>query len=314
MNLSYEHLDLSPTKPLIIAVSGGADSVALIHMMEKLKFECVVAHVNHQLRDMSTDDAQFVEKLADDYGMTFELKTVDIQALADGENLEAIGRQERYKFFRELVEKYQAQAIVTAHHADDQVETVLMNMVRGCGLDGLAGMSEYGRGLWRPLLSVGKDELLKYCEDQGLSFREDESNQDERFRRNYLRKQVVPSLKELNPNLLETMGNNISLWREASQMLLSQAILFIQEHQTGLYEFSLAPFLALDEALQALVLREIYADAHGTKKDLEQAHLDQVLKVIRTNVSGKQKEFGNAKMLIRNRESFRIIDQSEGIK
>lgn len=308
MKLSLSHLPFSPSDPIVVAVSGGIDSVVLLHMLKQEGFEqCVVAHVDHQLRETSAKDAEFVAELADDYGYAFEQKTVNIAELAVGKNVEAVGREQRYGFFQEIAVNCRAEAIVTAHHADDQLETVLMNIVRGCGLDGLTGMSEWERGLWKPILSMSKKQICEYARNHALLWREDESNQDEQYRRNALRHQIIPALKEMNPNLLQTMKNNLSVWNQAADLLLSQATLFVQEHRNGLYQYQLAPFLAMDEALQGFVLREIYAEVHGHRKDLERSHLDQVLKVLRTNVSGKQKEFGPGKILKRHKNHFEII-------
>lgn len=285
--------------PLVVAVSGGPDSVALLHLLVEAGFSKIrVAHVDHGFREDSADEAAFVETLAADLGLDFELQRLP-EAPAS-ENLEAWAREQRYGFFR-----YLEGLIVTAHHADDQVETVLMNIIRGCGLDGLSGMREREADLWRPLLRMSKQELLNLCEERGWKSVNDSSNDDLRLRRNALRHQVIPNLKELNPNLLETMAGNIALWQQAADELRSRAETYLQDQER---RYDLPRFLELNDFEQQVVLREIYDQTHGSKKDLYPEHLQQVLKVLRTNVSGKQKEFGPGKILLRQREWFEVID------
>lgn len=311
MKISYEQLGVKSEMTLIVAVSGGPDSLTLLHILNQEGFKnIIIAHLDHQLRKESQKDAQLVAELAQKYEKPFELKTVDIKAKAQRENLEAVGRTERYQFFRELKHKHKADYIVTAHHADDQIETVLLNIIRGCGLDGLSGMQEVDGDIWRPLLPYSKQDIFDYCKVHQLTFVEDKSNQDLVYRRNFLRHQVIPKLKELNPNLIGTMKNNLRIWKNASDFLLKQAKSYLDEQDLPQQKFRLKSFLELDEVLQALVLRSIFEKVHGHKQNLQQDHLDQVLKILRTNVSGKQKEFGPGKILLRNRYFFKISTSS----
>lgn len=209
-------------------------------------------------------------------------------------------------FFRALKNKNKAEYIVTAHHADDQVETVLMNIVRGCGMEGLAGMMEIDGDLWRPLLPYSKQEIMDYCRERKLKFIQDETNNELHFRRNLLRAKVVPTLKELNPNFLGTMRGNIRLWQQVSAYLQKRASNFLDKQEMGPGRYSLKLFLKLDELDQQVVLRMIFEKLHGHKNNLQQDHLEQVLKVLRTNVTGKQKEFGPGKILVRGKGYFEV--------
>jgi len=256
-------LDSPPSNfstPLIAAVSGGSDSMALLRLLKDSGFsQVVVAHVDHGFRKESARDADFVKKNAEELGFAFELKTIDLKSLTEqeGGNLEATGRRERYAFFRELKEKYMAQYIVTAHHADDQVETVLMNIIRGSGLDGISGMKVIDGDLWRPLLKYSKQDLLGYCEERALSFVQDSTNDDLSYRRNFLRSEVVPKLKELNPNLLGTMQNNIQIWRQAADELMSRASQYLDTNQGLSNRYHLQPFLELGAAEQRGVVARV---------------------------------------------------------
>lgn len=311
---SWQELGINPELPQIIAVSGGPDSMALLHILHSFGFKkLIVAHVDHGIRMDSYHDAHLVSTFTESLHRDFILKQVNVPKLAEerNENMEAVGRDERYRFFRKLKDEYHAQYIVTAHHADDQVETVLMNMIRGCGLSGLTGMSGLENDLWRPLLHFSKQELLQYCREHKISYVNESSNQDLTFRRNYLRHQVVPQLKKLNPNLLGTMQKNIHVWKMAQEELESVARSFLLEHREKDHRYSIRPFLELSEMQQQMTLRELHQEVHGHKMNLVQEHLEQVLKILRQKVSGKKKEFGPGMQLVRKRDWFEVLPDEE---
>lgn len=308
IELSYPS-DLKKNTRLIVAVSGGADSVALLHHLHQQGFEQItVAHLDHQLRKSSAAEAKMVGQMAKRLGYAFELRKRSIEALAKKkkENLEAVGRDERYRFFRELKGTSKAKYIVTAHHADDQLETVLFNIVRGCGLDGLAGMQVQDGDLWRPLLKVSKKDLLRYCKHHRLPFVHDESNDDLQMSRNILRKKVIPQLKKMNPQLLQTMELNTQLWTKTRDYFLQRAEDFLLAARQKPRRYDLKAFLSLPSYEQQVTLRTLFEQVHGHKKNLQQSHLEQLLKILRTPVSGKKKEFGSGKVLVRRREAFEI--------
>jgi tRNA(Ile)-lysidine synthase len=311
---SWIELGINPELPQIIAVSGGPDSMALLHILHSFGFKkLIVAHVDHGIRLDSYHDAHLVAIFTESLHRDFFLKQVNVTKLAEerNENLEAVGRDERYSFFRKLQAEHQAQYIVTAHHADDQVETVLMNIVRGCGLNGLTGMAGLEGDLWRPLLHFSKQELLQYCREHHISYVNESTNQDLTYRRNYLRHQVVPQLKKLNPNLLGTMQKNIHVWKQAQEELEARARAFLTEHKEKENRYSIRPFLDKSEMEQQMILRELHQDVHGHKMNLVQEHLDQVLKILRQKVSGKRKEFGPGMLLVRRRDWFEVVAHEE---
>lgn len=293
---------------LIVAVSGGPDSMALLHILQEKGYQqLIVAHVDHQLRPESAQEAQMLEEYCRVLGLPLEVHREDLRGLQEtsGENLEALAREARYAFFDELLTTHQAKAIVTAHHADDQLETQLMNMIRGCGLEGLMGMQVFEQQRWRPLLHHSKEALLLYCQQHEIPYAVDPSNDDPRFRRNALRLQVIPLLKEMNPSLLQTFQGNQELWTSAAHYLQDQSQQALtQIEQETAWNYELGPFLELHETLQAFVLRQIYQDYYGHKKNLSSEHCEQILKILRTNVSGKQKEFGPSAIIVRERTRF----------
>ena len=221
-----EHDLLRPGERVAIAVSGGADSVALLRLLLELREELgivlAVAHVNHQLRGADAErDAEFVAELAERHGVEFHLAVRDVGAYAVEHklSLEAAGRRVRYDFFRALVDEGKADKVATAHTLDDQAETVLLKLLRGSWLRGLAGIhprlrAEDGR-VWvvRPLLGTSRRELEAYLDRVGQPWREDLSNQDRRFRRNRVR-QLLPLLEaEHNPEIRAALAQTAELAR-----------------------------------------------------------------------------------------------------
>jgi tRNA(Ile)-lysidine synthase len=206
-------------RTVVVGVSGGADSVALLRVFLALEKdrpkEIVVAHFNHQLRDDAQHDAQFVGALAEQFGLPFALGTADVrdEARRKGDGLEAAGRDTRYRFFEEVADHHRAHFVATAHTADDQAETILHRILRGTGVGGLRGMREWrplnGRqdiALVRPLLPVRRSALLQYLAAIGQAFREDPSNRSMRFTRNRIRHRLLPLLEEeYNPAVVEAL-------------------------------------------------------------------------------------------------------------
>jgi tRNA(Ile)-lysidine synthase len=221
-----EHDLLRPGERVAVAVSGGADSVALLRLLLELRQELgivlSVAHVNHQLRGSDAErDAAFVAELAERHGLEFHLAVRDVRAYAVEHklSLEAAGRRLRYAFFSALVEERKADKIATAHTLDDQAETVLLKLLRGSWLRGLAGIhprlrAEDGR-IWvvRPLLGTGRREVEAYLQRLAQPWREDLSNLDHRFRRNRVR-QLMPQLEaEHHPGVRATLAQIAELAR-----------------------------------------------------------------------------------------------------
>lgn len=198
-------------KTIVLGVSGGADSICLMDILSQLQIKTIVAHFNHQLRKESTHDAEFVCQKAKRLHFPFELGAEDIQTLSNKlhRSIEEQGRISRYEFLFRVAEKHNADAVAVAHNADDQVETILMHFLRGCGLAGLRGMIPLSFDhpwktripLIRPLLKYRKVEILKYCSERKLDFVEDESNRDSAFYRNRIRNELIPILETYNPKL-----------------------------------------------------------------------------------------------------------------
>ncbi len=204
---------------VVVGVSGGADSVALLRILHELDISPIAAHLNHQLRGADADaDEAFVRALAEELDLPLCVKAVDVKALAasTGLSIEMAARQARHHFFAE----FKNAVIALAHHADDQVETFILKLVRGAGPDGLCGMpfaQQLGPlRLIRPMLNCSRAEIHDWLRARGFSWREDASNTDETFLRNRIRHRVLPLLAELNPNASNHMLRSMDILREES--------------------------------------------------------------------------------------------------
>jgi tRNA(Ile)-lysidine synthase len=194
---------------IVLGFSGGVDSICLLDILHKLRFKVVVAYFNHQLRPSVDEEVRFVKRVVEKYKYDFKLGAEDINNIAKKANrgIEETARTFRYQFLMKVAQDTNSNSVVVAHHADDQVETILMNLIRGTGLNGLIGMDYVSYGEFsksipviRPLLDVWKDEIISYCEDNNLTFTIDETNIDEVFTRNSIRGSLIPFLEKYNPN------------------------------------------------------------------------------------------------------------------
>jgi tRNA(Ile)-lysidine synthetase, N-terminal domain len=215
--------DFPPDARYLIAVSGGRDSVALLHWLISLGYErLIVCHLNHRLRGRSSDgDARFVKRVAANYKIDFEPGSANVRALAKIKkiSLETAAREARYAFFAEAARRRRCRTIFLAHHADDLVETFLFNLMRGAGLTGLAATRDVSTRrvdgveltILRPLLSVWRKDVDDYVRVHGLRFREDATNKNVAPMRNRIRNRIIPYLEK-------TFGRNIrqNIWRTAT--------------------------------------------------------------------------------------------------
>ena len=253
-NIRSELEHLSPRKRLIVGVSGGADSVALLHLLLEAGYRnLVIAHYNHRLRGKASDkDAAFVEKLSKKLDLPFEIGSGDVQTLAATRklSLETAAREARYGFLAAVTRKHRARMMVLAHHADDQVETCLFNFLRGSGIAGLSGMKSRTKRavegiefeILRPLLTIPKADLIAYLKGRKIRFREDASNAVATASRNKLRLKVVPLVEELlGPSFKGSIVRNALLLADEEDLLSSLS----------------AP-IALREKLPVKLLRELH--------------------------------------------------------
>ncbi len=221
-------------KKLLIAISGGVDSVVLTHLLHQLHFDISLAHCNFKLRDTESDiDEDFVKKL----GKKLKIKTfttsfeTDKIAKETKQSIQVTARNLRYSWFDELIEKHQFSYVLTAHHADDNLETFLINLSRGSGLEGFTGIPAVNKNTVRPLLIFSRDEIVNYAKAHAITWREDQSNASTKYVRNKIRHQIVPVLKEINPNLVTSFSKTLEHLQESQQIIDDK----IKEVSTSIY-------------------------------------------------------------------------------
>ena len=217
-----------PDGPALIGVSGGRDSVALLHALAGRRV--IVCHLDHALRAESAEDARFVARLAKQHGMEAVIARENVAARAKRrrQSLETAAREARYAFFARVARERECPHVLLAHHADDQVETLLFNLLRGSGAAGLAGMSAHSTRrvggielhIHRPLLGVWREEIDAYIAAHALEFREDASNADPRHTRNRMRHEALPALEK-------AFGREVrrAMWRSAEILRAEDALL-----------------------------------------------------------------------------------------
>ena len=212
---------------VLVAVSGGSDSFAMLKILADLReclgFYLAAAHFDHQLRPESESEGQIVEDWCAKQGIDCLRGKAPVAELAEGENLENIARRERYKFLFKAATMVQAEKIATAHHLEDQAETVLLHLLRGSGSEGLAAIYPKEGAIIRPLLQLTKEQLTAVCEENELPFSFDESNLDIGFLRNRLRLQTIPLLAEYNPRLCVRLSKTAEILRAENDLLHSAA-------------------------------------------------------------------------------------------
>jgi len=211
-NINQDHI--------LVAVSGGADSMCLLYMLHKLDCKLSVAHCNFKLRGKESDeDEQLVKQVCLERGLTFHASSFDTATYATDHSIsiQMAARELRYTWFQELVQEYKYSAIATAHHLNDNVETLLLNLTKGTGINGLVGIAPKNRDIVRPMLFASKQQLLDYINEHSIRFREDASNNSEKYERNYIRHTIIPALKTINPEVEQALGRSISNFRFAQQ-------------------------------------------------------------------------------------------------
>jgi tRNA(Ile)-lysidine synthase len=276
---------------LIIGLSGGADSTALLDLLATLPafpVHLVAAHLNHCLRGVDSDtDEQFCRELAARYEIPFESRRVDVKAVADtySLNLEDAGRRSRIDFFDDLSVRWQAAAVVLAHHADDQAETVLMRLLRGSGMAGLAGIPwSNGRGYVRPLLDITRGEIEAYLTERHLNWREDSSNRDTTFLRNRIRHELLPLLERYNPAVRKTLATTAGILSEEDALLEAhtlQAAELVCLFTGVTATCSISLLHSYPAALQRRLIRLMLSRLAGNLDHITHRHLENILRMCR---------------------------------
>lgn len=218
IHLNFLHLK---GKKLLLATSGGIDSMVLVHLLHQLKFQIGIAHCNFNLRgNESYDDEKFVRHYAQDNQIPIHVISFQTEefAIENKLSIQIAARELRYNWFNQLLNSEKYDFILTGHHLDDQVETFLINFTRGTGLEGLTGIPAQNGTIIRPLLPFSREEIENYAKENNIEWREDSSNSSNKYLRNKLRHDIVPILKELNPSFLNSFQNTLEHLKQSNDL------------------------------------------------------------------------------------------------
>lgn len=277
-----EKCGLRTDQPVLLGVSGGSDSLALMYGLASLNFDLIIAHVDHGLRPESRQEAEFVEGLAESLGFPFFSQRIEVEKVAEreGQSIEEAARIVRYRFLFDQARRHACQAVAVAHHADDQVETVLMHFLRGAALPGLTGMA-YRRmmPLWdpeiplvRPLLGIWREEIDAYVEGMGLTPCVDLSNLDTTYHRNRIRHMMIPELETYNPQIKAVIWRMADVLRADAQdldVLTEQAFAdCLQGEDEEYVRLNIPKLLGLSTAVKRRVLRQAVTKLRPDLRDV----------------------------------------------
>lgn len=325
---------------IVIGISGGPDSLVLLHILRALadewKLKIHVAHLDHKLRGSDSQaDADFVQAIVHEWQLSATIEARDVGLLAQQQriSIEEAARRARYAFLLQVAQQQGASIVAVAHHRDDQVETVLMHFIRGTGLAGLRGMQYktelQGNGfgfpaianapgvqLIRPMLDTTRAEIEEYAKQHYLSPRIDRSNLDTAFFRNRLRYDVLPYLEVINPNLREVIYHSaLSIVDDYDllQSLAKKEFEIIARIEPGAITFDRAAWSALHPALQRGTLRSAIQQLRGTLRDIGWVNIEEARRVVLEKNAGAEATLPAGLMLIVGYGNFVVADAAQGI-
>ncbi|WP_026487085.1 tRNA lysidine(34) synthetase TilS [Caldanaerobius polysaccharolyticus] len=284
---------------IIVAVSGGPDSVCLLHVLFRMRdnydLSLIVAHVNHCLRGtQAEEDMRFVQKMACDLGLPFYAKVEDVAKIAadTGMSVEQAGRHVRYAFFRQLKEQLKADKIAVAHNMDDQAETVLLHLLRGAGVQGLTGMSPVSGDIIRPLIETPRRDIEAYIEENGLEYRVDHTNFQTHYFRNRIRIELIPYLKDhFNKNIAEALVQAADILREEDAYVQKNVLEIYKKicfkDKSGV-QVELSEFERQDLAVKRRLIRKMVEDVKGNNLNLEFKHIEYIMEFIKRGQTGER--------------------------
>ena len=313
---------------IVIGVSGGPDSVCLLNILNDIKknwhsnlepmpkiwhsnlepmpkFDIVVAHVNHLLREEAKDDEEFVKEFCKKRQLEFYSKSIDIKKIVNTNKIgtEEAGRKARYGFFNEIAEQTGANKIAVAHNKNDNVETILMHLMRGCGISGLKGIEAKRGNIIRPLINCQRYEIEEYCRQENLEPVIDKTNQENIYTRNKVRNILIPYMqKEFNSNIIESISRLSELVREDDEyidkqvmlaykdMLLEEKNIISNYKETGTFPMAvldLKKFNKQEKVIKARIILYTITRLFGDSSGIEKIHIEDIIKLCENNIGNK---------------------------
>ena len=276
---------IAPGDKVLVAVSGGADSVALLYLLEQfskeLDYELFVAHLNHLTRGKESDeDASFVEKEANKLSLPVFIDKIDVKKSGLKSSFQESARILRYQFLEDVLMSIKGNKIALGHTAGDRIETVLMNLLRGTGLRGLAGIPVARGHVIRPLLSCTRSEIESFLDEQNLIYRTDSSNNETKYLRNKIRHEVIPFLRTFNPDISGNLLGLAEIARGEEQWMSEKTReLYLQlvKNEKGNLSFEITGFESQPLAMKRRLVRETFYRLNGSLREITALHVQQVL-------------------------------------
>lgn len=284
---------------VLVAFSGGADSVCLLYILNSLKeemdFKLFAAHLNHSIRGEAAEhDEAFSKAFCEKIGVLCITEKKDVRGYAKeyGLSEELSGRELRYDFFKREMLKRGINKLAVGHHADDQAETVLLHLMRGSGIDGLSGMRYKTDEKIRPLLDLTKNDILDFCSDEGLDFCTDHTNFETEYTRNKVRLELVPKMSEFNPNITKSILRTSKILADEADFLELTAE---QEYRCSVVgnEIDISKLLSCHISVQRRIIRKMIEKVKLTQKDISFDYTDKVLNLCRKGQTGKEFSLGD---------------------
>ena len=283
---------------IVVGVSGGPDSMTLLSILLKLKEEfnlkIYVAHVNHMLRENAIKDEEYVKEFCEKNNIEIFIKKANISEIAQKEKigLEEAGRNVRYNFFEEVLKNTESNKIAIAHNLNDKVETIIMNTLRGSGVSGLKGIEAKRKKYIRPLIEIEKYEIEKYCIENKINPRHDESNDDNTYTRNKIRNIVIPYIKnEFNPNIIKTLNRLSEIIKEEDEYVQSETEKIFKEilltDEKNKIEFDPRKFNEQEKVIQKNLILLAIKKVKGSTQGIEKVNIDDIIKLCNNNIGNK---------------------------
>lgn len=279
---------------VLVALSGGSDSVAMLHMLKQLsdemEFEIFAAHINHGIREEADDDEKFVVGLCQKLKIDCFVKKINVKKYAKENSMseELAGRKIRYDFFDEVMKKNHIDKLATAHNKNDCAESILLHMFRGCGIDGMCGIPVMRDGyVIRPIIDIEKKEVEEYCRENGLEFVVDKTNFKTDYTRNKVRLKIIPEIEnEINSNFVNTLTENSEIFRQTRS--------FIDKYSRSVYEktvtdgkLAVSQLVKEDIIIIKNVIQLLFKDYTRSSQNLSKAYIDEISELILKGKSSK---------------------------
>lgn len=288
---------------VVVAVSGGPDSMCLLDVLYRLKDELdikiEVAHVNHGIRKESDDEKIYVENYCNDRDIPFHYLKVDVPTLSKEKKIseETCGREIRYEFFEKVRKETNSNYIAVAHNLNDNVETVLLNEIRGCGLKGLTGMDFKFNYIIRPLLTIEKKDILVYNNELEINPCIDKTNEEEIYLRNKIRLSLIPYLQELNPNFITNISRMRSILKEDNDFIVDYVDnimkdIILEENKDKIV-FNFSNIMTQHDSIKKRIIRNIIEKKISNLDGIESIHVLDIIKLLKNNIKGKKYIIGN---------------------